>query len=307
MKKINTLVSKVLNFSLVKAKQSVSVTIVSLLLVSTTTFATPISNLFVFGDSLSDPGALNSLAPAACRPAPYADCRFTNGPVWAELVAAELGVSGNSAYAGGTNYAIGGQTSSSLLFDPVFGGQLPAFNSITGGVADPDALFVIWAGGNDLLQGLDPLAAVDNIITTILALQVAGANDFLIPNLPVANLWAVTFNAALASGLNNLGGGLNITQLDVFGKFFEISMNPAEFGFTNISDPCFDISDPANPTLCADPDEYLFWDTVHPTAAGHRLIAAAALSALQVQVSAPTTVAILSLGLVVLVSTRRKM
>jgi phospholipase/lecithinase/hemolysin len=33
--------------------------------------------------------------------------------------------------------------------------------------------------------------------------------------------------------------------------------------------------------ICASPREYLFWDAIHPTASGHRILAAAALDTLQ--------------------------
>jgi phospholipase/lecithinase/hemolysin len=67
-----------------KAKKTTFVTVVSLLLLaSATASATPITNIFVFGDSLSDSGAFKVLSPANCPPAPYSGCRFTNGSVWA--------------------------------------------------------------------------------------------------------------------------------------------------------------------------------------------------------------------------------
>lgn len=47
----------------------------------------------------------------------------------------------------------------------------------------------------------------------------------------------------------------------------------ALFGFTNVSDP----SDDSN-TVRADPDSDLLWDAVHPTAAAHAYIGAAAFA-----------------------------
>ena len=45
-------------------------------------------------------------------------------------------------------------------------------------------------------------------------------------------------------------------------------LGPNVLGLTNVTAPCFN-----GVTVCADPDSYLYWDGVHPTAAGHRLIA----------------------------------
>ncbi|MEM9175304.1 MAG: SGNH/GDSL hydrolase family protein, partial [Myxococcota bacterium] len=114
------------------------------------------SDVFVFGDSLSDAGAFTYLfGGLACPAAPYDGCRFSNGPTWVENFATALGNSADTAYApgGGTNYAIGGERSDELLGAGVTGdassgiGQIPLFSSDVSGVADPNALYVIWAGG----------------------------------------------------------------------------------------------------------------------------------------------------------------
>ncbi len=296
MKMLTIPLSTGLNLFLGKAKQTVSVTVVSLLLLaSATASATPITNLYVFGDSLSDSGALTFISPENCPPAPYFGCRFTNGPVWAELLAADLGLSAATAYGGGTNYAIGGQRT-----DNVLNGQVPSFMASNGGVADPDALYVIWAGSNDLFQNFaNPTQAVDNIIDSILGLSALGAVDFLIPNVPIANLWAFEFNSRLAIGLDALdAGGLNVTQFDVFNTFLDITLNPGDYGISNVTDPCL-----TSTSVCANPDEYLLWDTVHPTAIGHQIIAAAALAALSVP--EPAILGIFGMGLVGLLRLRR--
>ena len=89
------------------------------------------SSLFVFGDSLSDPGnnaiALFSpplsLAPTASSQItsnafvatlPYASNTYSNGPVWAQLLAPKLGagVTANPSLFGGTNFASGGAETS---------------------------------------------------------------------------------------------------------------------------------------------------------------------------------------------------
>ena len=48
--------------------------------------------------------------------------------------------------------------------------------------------------------------------------------------------------------------------------------NPEDYGFTNVTDSAQGQS--------VDPDEYLFWDDLHPTTAGHYQIAAAAFALL---------------------------
>jgi len=263
------------------------------LLVGLSSVANAFSDVFVFGDSLSDSGAFSGLFPAACPAAPYAGCRFSNGPTWAENLATDLGLSADTAYGGGgTNYAIGGERSDELLFDTFFGGQIPNFSTSVGGVADPNALYIVWAGGNDFLQN-DPLGtylpgdAASNIIDAVLALSAFGATDFLVPNLPIADPWAFSFNSSLSAGLDALIG-LNIIQFDTLTFFGNVVTNPGAFGLTNVVDPCFD-----GVTACANPDEYLLWDSVHPTARGHELLGDAALAL----IPEPGTAILFGLGL----------
>jgi len=263
--------------------------------------------MYVFGDSLSDTGAFTALAPGFCPDPPYADCRFSNGPVWVEHLATDLGVSATTAYAGGTNWAIGGQRTDNLFADSNFGGQLFNYLGSAGGMADADALYVIWAGGNDFLQNdpdgtYTPGDAAQNIVDSVATLALAGAMNFLVPNLPIAAPWAIEFNMALANGLNGISSGLNITQLDVFSTFVDITLNPGDYNLTNVTEPCLDV---ANATLCTNPDEYLLWDQVHPTAVGHQLIASAALAALAVP--EPALLVLFGFGMLALVRTRRKM
>jgi phospholipase/lecithinase/hemolysin len=131
----------------------------------------------------------------------------------------------------------------------------------------------------------------------MLTLAAAGAQQFLVWRVPdvgatpairalgpqaqgVASALTQAFNNALeAQVLGPLGaGGLRIVRLDVYGKLNQIIANPADFGLTNVTSAC--ITPNVAPFQCHTPDDFLFWDGIHPTAAGHGIIAQQAASAL---------------------------
>ena len=117
--------------------------------------AEPFGNVFFFGDSTTDTGSGCVLDPGdrACRP-PALFGRASNGPVWAEYFAAGLGASARAALApgtappvylpsGGTNFAVGGADTTDLATEiAVYRQFFPS--------TDPDALYVVWMGGNDI-------------------------------------------------------------------------------------------------------------------------------------------------------------
>src|SRR5207244_4965843 len=131
-------------------------------------------------------------------------------------------------------------------------------------------------------------------------LQGAGAGTVLVMNLPdightplagmmpaVGPLWttaASAFNLTLNAGLTQLGG--NVAALNVFGLFNEVIANPALYGFKNVTTAACTV---ASSSLCTsatlvEPNAnqtYLFADGIHPTGAGHAIIAQSAASVLQ--------------------------
>jgi len=195
----------------------------------------------------------------------------------------------------------------------------------TGPVTDPNgALFLVWGGANDFFIDNSPAAipnAVTNLGNAIATLYADGARRFLVPNLPDLSLTpsglaapplvraqlqalSVAFNSLLTLQLNGLDQlpGINITRFNTFALLSAVSANPGAFGFTNASDPCLTGILLVGGTVCSTPDQFLFWDTAHPTAAGHRLLGDAFARA----VPEPATLALLGFGFALRVATRRR-
>jgi phospholipase/lecithinase/hemolysin len=287
--------------------------------------AVPFSSIVAFGDSLSDNG--NLFAATGQPPFPYFNGRFSNGPVAVEVMAATLGVplldfAWGGATSGFGNVADGGTPLTAGAFGlPGVATQAIQYAASVGiGGADPNALYVIWGGANDLLFDVSgPIPAASRISFITAGLALLGAKHILVPNLPdlgktpsvvadgpVASLLgtagSIAFNASLKNQLDDLDGllaGVNVYQFNTFSLFNDVRANPGAYGFSNVTDPCFN-----GASVCANPDEYLFWDGVHPTARAHGILAGQFIAA----VPEPSTYALMAAGLVfVLVVARRRL
>ncbi|RDH88994.1 MAG: hypothetical protein DIZ77_01335 [endosymbiont of Seepiophila jonesi] len=77
-----------------------------------TTFASRFSDLYVFGDSLSDQGNVATITGGLIPPPEYTDGtnsgRFTNGLNYVDYFSDRLGLPTGSSVLGGNNYAYGG-------------------------------------------------------------------------------------------------------------------------------------------------------------------------------------------------------
>ena len=148
-------------------------------------------------------------------------------------------------------------------------------------------------GGNDFLDGgTDTTRPTDNLIGELQQLYNAGARTFLVPNLPPLGLTPRFLNnpteaaqqtaridqhnAYLADQLAGFAGqpGAEVYALDIAELFADLLLDPVASGITNTTDQAINL--PSS----SDASGYLFWDDVHPTAAGHGLIAEAALALL---------------------------
>jgi phospholipase/lecithinase/hemolysin len=308
-----------------------TIAISCLVLVSAATrlCAGPFTQIVVFGDSLTDTGNVFNLT-ANTFPAlpPYYNGRFSNGPVWVEYLAAGLGLPAPTpSRLGGTNFAYGGAETSlsgvSTRNTPNIGTQVTAYFD-NHPAPDSNRLFVIWGGADDFLHFPtrplpDPSLPVSNLVTEITQLaQQAGARNFLVPNLPLLgetpyvkqqlaptfpgieatmNSLTVQFDSKLAVAESNLETslGVNIYRLDTAGLFQQLLTNPGDFGVTNVSDQAKSGATGIPGVVVPNPNQYLFWDGIHPTETVHLLGGNAAIATI---VPEPASLSMLSLGLV---------
>jgi len=186
---------------------------------SSSSYLDTIDQLNIFGDSVSDAGNVFTLSQGTFPPSPPYAQRLSNGPVWVETIAAELGLSPElstnvvpSIVAGvaappadGINYALAGSLSSDVnVGGPPFPGlqqQIATFSALSqAGIApSSNALNILLAGGNDYNEAiLTATSAADlaglaeqvttNIVGATSALFNAGAKHVLVSNLPTLGL-----------------------------------------------------------------------------------------------------------------------
>jgi phospholipase/lecithinase/hemolysin len=184
-----------------------------------------------------------------------------------------------------------GRAPSDALYVVAFGG-----NDVRAILAGEDPTFVIGTAMASVAGNVDRLYR-------------AGARRFLIWTAPdlgrtpalqrlnisaapgvagVATSLSDAYNQNLQGVLQGLGAlpGIAIVQFDAFQLLADVQGNPGKFGLSDATSACiqpnvpflqpflpmFDlVTEP--PFRCARPDRHFFWDGIHPTRAGHAIIA----------------------------------
>ncbi|MGI9241154.1 MAG: SGNH/GDSL hydrolase family protein [Verrucomicrobiales bacterium] len=242
--------------------------------------------LTVFGDSLSDVGNLDFASGGVLPGEAYFSGRFSNGPLYADL----LGFGISHSLEGGNNFAIAGATTGASVVG--FPGQLDSFSMAHPEGADPQGLYLVWFGANDVIDGYeggDPDAAAMEIDVALSIFGQAlsdlielGARNVIVLNLPdlshtpdalefddpaaapLARSLTLQWNAGLDE-IVSAQDSPGIVRIDVAALFEQILADPLAYGFTNLQDRA--ISTPG------DDREFLFWDGVHPTTRVHQILA----------------------------------
>lgn len=285
---------------------SLFLAITAVLLTSGPLRAQPYAEIVAFGNSLTDFGGLaayNDDFPESIEDFPVV---MSNDRVWIQYLADEWG-------AGLDNNAIGGaetdeHTSSQIqelsdtgvIPDLSYLGQVSRFIDGDEAFAPADTLFAVWIGGNDFLgfdfaQG-DQNQFVNETVGNIrigldeLAAE-TDAQNFLVLNLPdmgkipeyndntevseKATALARDFNQALENTLADFkqtNAGVRLYVFDVFAYMNELI---ASGTFANTTGTYLELDADGDWTGAynGQPDDFIFWDEIHPTERTHRLLA----------------------------------
>ena len=262
------------------------------------------SALICFGDSLSDSGNALHDEKAGWKSVFYPTRRFSDGKVWLEYLAEDLGLSLKPSRRGGHNYAFGG-AESGVGTDLVPGvqTQVRQYLKRVHERADPFALYVIWVGGNDVKNRIVPFDLWSNIETSVRRLAKAGARSFLIPNLP--SLGQAPALELIASPLNRVvnfvrrRSGPEEIKIEDYIKplvseavrhyneelLRRLTILERELGVTILHPDMFSLL----ADVSAEPEKYglehsrevFCHDAFHPSTRAHRIVASSALALLR--------------------------
>jgi cholinesterase len=278
----------------------------------TNTPASSINHIYAFGDSLSDIGHDGAIAKGLAAEGKfpsefvkifetyYWKGRDSNGPAAVEVLADRLKV-------GLTDYAVGGaktgydNANGDLWDNTGLMAQIDQFEAeLKGERADANSLYFIHISANDFIGSIDgvthnisatvPLAdqALANLNLAVEHLAKLGAHQFMVgtstdlSGMPgiinsdygnEALAFQTRFNSGLPGEMEKLAErfDLKMNIFDYTALSDRIHSSPGDYGLTNTVDSCLVVND-STTTVCKNPDEYFYWDDVHPTRRVHQIM-----------------------------------
>jgi outer membrane lipase/esterase len=265
---------------------------------------------YSFGDSLSDDGNLYALT-SHLQPLspPYFNGRFSNGPTFVELLGNSIVPAATvSAKRGNLDFAFGGATAGPGSPVPNLTQQIGMYQ-LQGLAATPTDLFTVLAGANDLIAALSApttpvnpsaldaagITAAQAVATNVQSLIGLGARNIVVAGLP--NLGATprslasggpggagatfglrastAYNAELLSRLRTIAASAptaNLVYVDLQGILDRVVQDYRALGYANATS--YYLAPTTAGGGVGDPNSYVFFDDIHPTARTHAILAA---------------------------------
>lgn len=261
--------------------------------------------MVTFGDSYSDDGNVYRISNHTWPISAYYHGEFSNGPIWPILLSETLHAKAvNYAYGSATSdnkYVQGASGATSNIPVPGLAQQVKMYSKKSSYAST--ALHTVAIIGNDLY--FNPNASGKNVANNVLSslgkLYDIGARHFLVLNtVPLGSLPAVTaggpdainlyssfaneYNKQLVSNVGHFKvkyPKASVSMLDVYKLFKSIENHQTMKSLSDTTDACLVVNGTMVQSECKNPQDYLFWDTFHPTKQVHALIAKKAYAALQ--------------------------
>ena len=233
------------------------------------------------------------LIPTLAQPPNYYPGHFSNGPLWIEYLSQQLGFAYNQA----NNFAVGGSKTADVY---QMASQFVPARDVS------KALFVVWAGGNDILVEIPNgynelnwnsqiLSSVSNLSNTVVTLHARGAHNIMVPDTADITRFPLMvgtpavqaayirskiqlFNQKLAVTISSLQARFPDSKIfgcDIYSGMNLVLSHPSTYGFTKTNVAALGDTQLPNKLFGGPGANYVFWDQVHPTTKMHSLFAAA--------------------------------
>lgn len=229
-----------------------------------------IDQVVVFGDSLSDNGNLYEYMDHQLPMSPpYYAGRFTNGPVWVELLMDKVYPVNGQAHLldyafGGAGIATDGEQEDEAGF--TLRNQIKNYLDTHQDGAQPNTLYVVWIGANNYFNLPDHAdeavhLVIDGIHKNIVNLIQQGAKHILVLNIPNLSKIpaAIEYDAVNELGYMSLEHNrllktmtdqlikdypqVQFINYDVTHIMDDIIDHPKQYGFTNATQTCSDLEE----------------------------------------------------------------